>query len=773
MKKPIIAIATLAVAVSVAGQGKIDPGSRARIRATQTPVLFNANGKGGAKAVRRAKGVSQDVVRAFITVKPNADISELYSLCADVRQSRTGFVLAQIPVENISNVEALDCVKKISVERPVKAKMDIARKVSNINDIHTGVELPQAYTGKGVITGIVDGGFDPNHVNFLDADGNNRIKQFTFFRSTQQPGVLVEQRVTDPAEIATIDTENEDTFHGTHTAGIMAGGYRGKVHAGIYKNAFQINVDEIDNPYYGVAYDSEIVTASAYDGQLSDQYIAYGIETMLDYAYATKQPLAVNLSLGSNIGPHDGTSTICRYLDAVVADDQVNTIVCLSAGNEGDMPITLKHTFSSTDDKIGTGLYAQYDGFIDGYQNPRSGQVYIYSDSAEPFDVQAVIINKKRNAVAMRMALTASPEGNSQYWVSEAGYQQDASDVVSEQFARYLCGYVGIGAEIDADSQRYYSVIDFLTWDNVDGSNADGNYILGFIVSGGKVGQRVFVYGDAGMCNFSSFGLDGYVDGEFDGTVSDIATGYNTIVVGSYNTRDDWASVDGARYGYQNAFPYGQMSAFTSFGTLIDGRTKPDICAPGATVISSSNEYYLDAVNYGDAEKQAVYSDGNRSYSWHQCVGTSMAAPVVTGTMALWLEAYPELKAADARRILAETAVKDAHVNTTGNPVQWGAGKLDAYAGLKKVLELKNAGVDNVLADNDNRVMVKACGQNAWEVFMAGADSISVEVYSLTGAKVMGIMAENSQVEVDASALHPGVYILKVNNNYSQKITVK
>lgn len=773
MKKPIITFTAIAMALCATAQGKIDPGSRARIRSTQSPLSFSANANTKARVVKRASG-SQALVRAFITPVKDADIGELYSLCADVRLSRSGFVLAQIPVEKLALVEALDCVKKINVEKPVKAKMDIVRNVTNIDNIHAGVDLPQAYTGKGVITGIVDGGFDPNHVNFLDADGNNRIKQFTFFRSTQQQGVLVEQRVTDPAEIATIDTENDDTFHGTHTAGIMAGGYRGKVKAGIYKNAFQINVDEIDNPFYGVAYDSEIVTASAYDGQLSDQYIAYGIESMLDYAYATKQPLAVNLSLGSNIGPHDGTSTICRYLDAVVADDQVNTIVCLSAGNEGDMPITLQHTFSGADDdKIGTGLYAQYNGYIDGYQNPRSGQVYIYSDSAEPFDVQAVIINKKRNAVAMRMALTASPEGNSQYWVSEAGYQQDASDVVSAQFARYLCGYVGIGAEIDADSNRYYSVIDFLTWDNVEGNNADGSYILGFIVSGGKAGQRVFVYGDAGMCNFSSFGLEGYADGEFDGTINDIATGFNTIVVGSYNTRDDWASVDGGRYGYQNAFPYGQMSAYTSFGTLIDGRTKPDICAPGATVISSSNEYYLDAQRYGDAERQAVYNDGSRSYSWHQCVGTSMAAPVVTGTMALWLEAYPELKAVDARSILAQTAIKDQHVQTTGDPVQWGAGKLDAYAGLKKVLELKNAGVDNVLADNDNRIMVKGIGSNAWEVFLAGADNIKAEVYSLTGAKVVDAMADNQQVVVDASALHPGVYILKVNNNYSQKITVK
>lgn len=772
MKRYLIAMTAIAMAAGAYGYSKIDLGSRARLRAGQAPLLFNKETKGVARLVKRT-AATEKIIRAFVTPVNGTDLSELYSLCTDVRESRTGFILVQFPEENLGKIETLECVKKIDVEQPLQAKMDIVRRVSNIDAIHSGEALPQAYTGKGVVTGIVDGGFDPNHINFLDANGNNRIKQFTYFRSTQQPGALVEQRVTDPAEIAKIDTENETTFHGTHTAGIMAGGYRGKVKAGIYKNAFQILVDEIDNPYYGVAYESDIVTASAYDGQLSDQYIAYGIETMLDYAYEHQQPLVVNLSLGSNIGPHDGTSTICRYLDAVIDDDQVNTIVCLSAGNEGDMPIALKHTFSGPDDKIASGLYAQYNGYIDGYQNPRSGQVYIYSDSAEPFDVQAVIVNKKRNAVAMRMALSASPDGGSQYWVSGAEYAQDASDVVSEQFARYLNGYVGIGAETDSDSGRYYSVVDFLTWDNVDGANVNGDYILGFLVSGAKEGQRVFIYGDGGMCNFSSFGLEGYTDGQFDGTINDIATGYNTIVVGSYNTRDDWASVDGARYGYQGAFPYGKMSAYTSYGTLIDGRTKPDICAPGATVISSSNEYYLDAQKYGNAEKQAVATGDARSYSWHQCVGTSMAAPVVSGTMALWLEAYPQLKAEDARRILAETAINDDNVDASGTAVQWGAGKMDALAGLKKVLEMKAAEIGDVLSCDDNRLMISNCGENEWDIFLAGAEKIDAIVYNVAGNKVIENHSACNETVIDCSHLSPGIYVVNVNNVLSRKITVK
>lgn len=68
-----------------------------------------------------------------------------------------------------------------------------------------------------------------------------------------------------------------------------------------------------------------------------------------------------------------------------------------------------------------------------------------------------------------------------------------------------------------------------------------------------------------------------------------------------------------------------------------------------------------------------------------------MATPVVAGAIALWLEANPSLTYKDVVRIIKETAVKDDFVKNTGDPVQWGAGKFDAYAGLKQVLKEKEA----------------------------------------------------------------------------------
>lgn len=770
----LLTISALATSGLLA-QGKLDPGSRARARALAMPtqIVKKNDGTFTVKERSRAKSIDRRL-NAFITLAPGHDASELTAIeGVEYRVSRTGVVLASFPLATLGQLESLDAVGQIQIESPVNLKLDAVRTVTGVNKIHVGEGLPQAYTGKGVVCGIVDGGFDPNHVNFLDADGKQRIKQFTYFRGIQNSTQLAEERITGD-EILKIDTENDESFHATHTTGIMAGGYRGKVKvsSGDY---YRPEVVEVDNPYYGIACEADIATASAYQGQLSDMYIAYGIESILDYAWETGKPCSINLSLGSNVGSHDGKSAICQYLDEIIKDTQVNTVVSISAGNEGDMPIALTHRMSENQEQFGTFLAPTYPQ-IQSYQNPRAGLVYIYSDSAEPFEIQGVIMNSTRQKVAVRMTVDSDPNGVSKYYVSSQGYAQDESDIVDEGFARYITGYFGMNCMTDNQSGRYCVVLDFMMFDNVDGVNASGAYIPGFLITG-KKGQTISVYGDGGLCTFAGYNMESlnYKNGEFDGTINDIATGHCPIIVGSFNSREHWTNLDGQSSWYgAGVIPQNEMSAFTSFGTLIDGRQLPDICAPGATVISSVNEYYLEATKTNDdAYIQGLYDDNNRRYSWQQCIGTSMAAPVVAGTVALWLEAYPELTCEEAKKIMKETAVVDNAVLTTGNPVQWGAGKLDAYAGLKKVLELKNAGVGNIAIDDADRLMVRPSGPASYEIYVPGADALQTAVYNLQGALVYSHAADGCEATVDLSTLADGIYVLSVNNKYSQKISLK
>lgn len=759
MKKYLILAAMLPIAVGIAAQSKMDLGSRARLRGTQSGYAVATAGQ--SRTLRKAAGSTSTPLHGFVTLAPGYDRASLEGVSGlKVTGGRGDIVLVEATAGALAGLDTVSAVVSVSIERPLAPKLDKARAASHIDEIHSGLDLPQAYSGAGVVAGIVDGGFDPNHINFRKADGTSRISRFTYYRPTQS-GTYVEEKY-GADYIPNIDTEDDETFHGTHTLGIMAGSYKGNVNAAVRANAFTGKVEEMPNPYYGVAYGADLAVSC---GALSDYYIAMGIESILDYAYGQKKPAVINLSLGSNVGPHDGTSTICRYMDAESDYDRV--IFCVSAGNEGDMPIALHKRFTADDLSVGSFLNPAVQ--MTDYQNVHYGQTYFYSDTEEPFEVQAVVVNRARGVVAMRMPLAAGA-GVQKYWVSSSDFQADESDIVSAQFARYFIGYVGLAAEYDEVSGRYYAVLDCMTWDNTSGSNVSGNYILGFVVKGTE-GRRVDIFNDGIYNNLSGYGIEGYSDGMTDGSISDVATGHSAVVVGCYNSREDWASLDKKIYHFPTPFPEGRISSFSSYGTLIDGRNKPDVCAPGNTVISSSNKYYLDKYSLGDAELQASVEADGRMYSWHQSMGTSMSAPLVAGSIALWLEACPELTYKEVLEIIRETAVVDDDVIAAENPVQWGAGKFNAYEGLKKALSM--ASVTDVATGEDKQPTVAATGDRSFEVSLASARDIRVAVYDLTGRVVGSASAASDSVSVDLSDIPAGVYLFNVNGLYTSRILVK
>ena len=84
-------------------------------------------------------------------------------------------------------------------------------------------------------------------------------------------------------------------------------------------------------------------------------------------------------------------------------------------------------------------------------------------------------------------------------------------------------------------------------------------------------------------------------------------------------------------------------------------------------------------------------------------MGTSMSAAAVSGTVALWMQANPNLSAADVRDILRHTSYKDAQV-LNGDAQCWGAGKLDALAGMRYVLRAIHGITGDV--NNDGEVTI-------------------------------------------------------------------
>lgn len=789
MKKITFTILCLGMACSAFAQSKLDLQSRMTLLQMRNTAIPTYNSR--TRSFERPKSVQPNVM-AMIEFTGNNALSELEAQGVKVLRVRGNIAIVMVPTADVERISDLRCVHRLELSRPVYQKMDIVRQVTGIDKIHKGVELPQAYTGKGVVTGIVDGGIDPNHINFLKPDGTTRfgyISKITATTTTQQgylyqnyyPRAVLDTMTQRDNTYAIEDfsTDSYTNFHGTHTTGIMAGGYKGNITAAKTDDQDVSYKVTVPNLYYGGATESEIVASC---GDLRDQYIAFGVDDIINYSKLSgpeRKPCVINLSLGSNIGAHDSTSVMNRFL-ALCGKE---AIICVAAGNEADHPVALTAKFDKADATVQTFIRpimeGEYKTANKSYFNLRNGQICAYSNDADEFELQIVVTNGARNnKVAVRIPVATNTNGQPIIYSSGGDYAITGA-VVNQTFAKAFNGYVSAASIKDQETGRYYVLAEFLTSDNQK-TNKDGNYKLGLIIKSKKADQRVDVYGDAQLVYFDDYDQPGWVKGSRNGSISDMACAANVISVGSYNVRNHWPSLDGYVYGYNkkgqgNDFPEGEVSRFSSYGTLADGRNLPDICAPGASVISSVNTYCVTNpdMGYTPAALQAEVKKDNKTYYWHQSLGTSMATPVVAGAIALWLEANPSLTYKDVVRIIKETAVKDNYVKNTGDPVQWGAGKFDAYAGLKQVLKEKAAnGIQGVKANEKEIPVLAMTGTRSFTAFLANAKQLTVRAYTLSGQLVHTNIAQGNETNIDASAWEKGVYLIQVNGSSAQRIII-
>ena len=781
MKFQLFTASFLAVALSASAQSSLSISDQVRLRELRAGSAVKKAMRIASPAGAAASAESDTpVLRTLAMVQLAEGVTEadLKAQGVDVLRVSHGFAFISVPLDDVERVASIKSFKSFQLERPVAQKMKYARKDVGVDKLHQGIGLSQAYTGKGVVCGILDMGFDPNHLNFQDADGNPRVKYIERLtknnNATSATDLIKIDYYNTPEQIQAYTTDSKDDYHGTHTMGIMAGGYRGtaKVATLADGNDKTAVVTEEANPYYGVAYDADIVAASA--ESLTDIQIAYGVEDLVHYGQSVNKPIVINLSLGTNQGSHDGKSSICQFFDKLTEDD--NAKIVLASGNEGMKKVAVNKTFKEDGDALQSFISGDYYTMTEGKVYARNGQIDIYTDDLTPLtSLQAVIYNTDRNKVTKRFELPIdiSTMGTGKTWVT-SNYAQYENDIVDLTMEKYFSGQISLYWQNDSLLGRSHAIISFYLIDNPE-NNKDMQYKMGFIATG-KKGQRVDAYAAGYAYGINSFGINGWDDGSSNGSISDMACAQKTLCVGSYNSTGAWAQLNGFAYHQDgNDLVPGEVTPLTSYGTLSDGRNLPDVLAPGAYIVSSANRHYLynDSYQAEDSLLSALATKGEEKYPFIWSYGTSMATPVVSGIIALWLEADPTLTMDEIRDIIKKTSRFDDAMKKA-DPVQVGAGKIDAYEGLKEVLRRKGDGssISSVSSDADRLVLSQA-GERQVKVFLAGAKTMNVSVITSAGQTVLSQQTDGDESLIDLSSLSRGTYIIRANGKSSKCILVK
>lgn len=695
---------------------------------------------------------SDIMTKIIVELKPEYTASDIEAQGLEVLSELGSIVVARGTMDDIKALADCDCVQSLSFGNLRRPMMNVTRQVTGAETIQAGTGLPQKYDGTGVVAGLWDTGIDVNHINFLDSKGNSRIKRFWYFTGTGGSAKMYTNE-----DIGTFETDNKSETHGTHTLGILAGSWNGRSSGGV---AIMSGLQSSEwsaltnNPYYGMAPGAEIAAGG---GDLYDPNTIEAVSKIVDYAASVKKPVVINLSIGSNSGPHDGTDNLGKALNEAA---QKGAIICVSAGNEGGDNISITKEFTSSDNSVATFLKVATTAY---------NQFSCWSNSAEPFVFTIFVYNRKTNTIEYSYDFDPSSKSDT----FTLGYMGTTNQAFTAGFGAR--SFVTMDKSYNTTTNKRYNISGIYSLTPSASNNLGANYAIGFKVKGAP-GQRIELVSNS--AEFTNYGVNGYVNGNPDFSLNDVCCGPNVIAVGSYNGRVYWPTKAGV-IGF-NDYKVGGVSPFSSYGTLFDGRVLPDVVAPGAGVVSSiSTSYYnnnlannAQAANQISAEQKTPNSyainPGRVNYYYAE-TGTSMSSPACAGAIALWLQANPQLTVADVKKILKST--NDNTNLPTATPMgRWGGGKLNALAGLKSILD--PTGVQSVVADGDE-VLFTPTGYNEWEVFVTSAKQVKADVYALSGQKVASLSTEGDTLVISGEQLGKGVYVVTVNGGTTQRIAVR
>ena len=608
--------------------------------------------------------------------------------------------LTSAQAETLANRKGVQYMQKAN-----KVKPNLVRVIPDMraDSVTAGIGLNSPYTGKDVIIGVTDWGFDYTHPMFYDtALQHTRIVAAwdQFKRSGPTPtgyeyGTVYQGE--DELLAAGSDTANiyGNAYHGTHVAGIAGGSGGGTQHR-------------------GVAYEAEFLFVTFL---VDEAAVIDGFNWMQAEAVSRNKRLVINMSWGLyNMGPLDGTSLVSEAINTLSGE---GVIFATSGGNNGDETFHIKRTFRNDT------LQSKIDFYRSSNPNLWGQSISMWGEENENFGAGITIYTTDKNLVLK------SPL----YYTDDSRYV-DSFLVVGSDTVFY-------NVEIDAPHPLNNKPHIRLRVKNENTALNIGlkSYAASGIVHYYNVTELTTDVGNWGM-PFTAW-LPEWESGDALYSLGEPASTASVITVAAHQSevRRNGAVIGG-----------GFIADFSSVGPTVDERLKPDVSAPGVSVMSSISSFTDANVTIDETT-----TFKGKSYPFSKLSGTSMSSPATAGVVALMLEANPNLWYNEAKEILIATAREDNRtgvIPSTGS-TQWGWGKVNAYAAVQRAEE-KLAGVkvlnteEIVLYPNPASDVLSLTSVTAYQVELISYDGSVVASGQLGGGE-----------QLDVAAVSKGMYLVR------------
>ena len=510
-----------------------------------------------------------------LIVKYHGSLDALNSLGVGVEYLIAGYAILTVPEQLVERMAELEQIEY--VEKPKRFFYQQIRPTegSCLEPVIFG-ELD--LTGRGVLVAVIDSGIDYKLPEFRDSAGNTRIRYLwdQTLRPTEErrppQGFLVGVEFTaeeinsalavnDPQQQFSLLPSIDTSGHGTAVAGIAAGYSAG---------------------YRGVAVEAELLIVKL--GVADSQGFPRTTEIMRAMTYAVNKavelnrPLVINLSFGNTYGAHDGSSLLERFLDNIAEIGR--TVVCVGSGNEGANGGHLAGSLERTGTAGGTGVSsasyrpAQIELTVAQYE--RSLNVQLWKNYSDIYRIYL------RSPGGQETELPFGIEGG------KYTLRLEQTDILV---------YLGEPLPYAAAQEIYLDMIP------VERPYINsGVWTIRLLPVEVVTGNYYFYLPSAAVRN----GGTGFYRPTPEMTLTIPSTASKVITVGAYDSIYD-AYADFSGRGYADAE--------RTVGVVTSGLAKPDLAAPGVSVLAPD-----------------IYG------SYNPVTGTSFATPIVSGSAALLME---------------------------------------------------------------------------------------------------------------------------------------